>query len=83
MDKEISLCPECGGECGPLGLHKCETPGMASHPPYIDREDCLNLLILLSAIESWSFSTGETFPDYLLERLVSQIDRLRGEVLNK
>lgn len=44
-------------------------------------EHLLNLLTLLSAIESWSFSTGHRFPDYLLERLLDCAEVLRDEIL--
>lgn len=47
----------------------------------IEKKDALELLELLSAIESWSFSTKIPLPDYLLERLDSNIDKLRVIVL--
>lgn len=41
----------------------------------------LDLLMLLSALESWAFSTGKPLPDYLLERLNTAILDLSGVVL--
>ena len=37
--------------------------------------------MLLSALESWSFSTGKPLPDYLLERIDVALDALCDEVL--
>ena len=37
--------------------------------------------MLLSALESWSFSTDKPLPDYLLERLDVALAVLRDEVL--
>lgn len=47
----------------------------------IEKKDALELLELLSALESWSFSTKIPLPDYLFDRLDSNIDKLRGVVL--
>lgn len=45
------------------------------------REQILELLMLLSALESWSFSAGQRLPDYLHDRLCAGVDALCGEVL--
>jgi aspartate aminotransferase-like enzyme len=45
------------------------------------REQALDLMMLLSALESWAFSLGKTPPDYLIERMDKAIDMLRAEVL--
>ena len=45
------------------------------------KPQALDLIVLLSALESWSFSTGKPLPDYLLERLDVAIAVLRDEVL--
>ena len=45
------------------------------------KEQLLDLLQLLSALESWGFSSGTKIPDYLLERLDLSIDKLREEIL--
>ena len=45
------------------------------------REQTLELLMLLSAMESWMFSLGKAPPDYLIERIDTAVDLLRTEVL--
>ena len=45
------------------------------------KQDQLDIIKLLSALESWSFSTGSKFPDYLGEQLVDAIEKLSKEVL--
>ena len=45
------------------------------------KEQALEMLKLLSALESWSFSTKHDLPDYLHERLCAAIDQLTCEVL--
>ena len=45
------------------------------------KPQAIDLLMLLSALESWSFSTGKPLPDYLLERLDVAIAVLRDDVL--
>lgn len=47
----------------------------------MSKPQALDLLMLLSALESWSFSTGKPLPDYLFERLDVAIAQLRDEVL--
>jgi len=47
----------------------------------MSKQDCLDLLTLLSALESWSFSVKECLPDYLHERLSNAIESLSREVL--
>lgn len=47
----------------------------------IEKKDALELIELLSALESWSFSSKTTLPDYLLERLDLNIEKLRVVVL--
>lgn len=47
----------------------------------IDKELAIDLIKLLSALESWSFSSGTTMPDYLFERLDSSIEKLTEEIL--
>ena len=47
----------------------------------MNKEQYLDLLKLLSAIESWSFSTNHDLPDYLHERLCDAIESLTKEVL--
>lgn len=47
-----------------------------------ERNDALELIKLLSALESWAFSTQAKFPDYLVERIDLALDKLTAEVLN-
>lgn len=41
----------------------------------------LELIKLLSALESWGFSQNERLPDYLHDRLLESIEKLSKEVL--
>ena len=45
------------------------------------KPEALEIIMLLSAVESWSFSVGHKFPDFLYERLANAIEVLRQEVL--
>ena len=45
------------------------------------KEFALDLIKLLSAMESWSFSTKESLPDFLLENLNDAVAKLSEEVL--
>ena len=45
------------------------------------KEQILELLMLLSAVESWSFADKHHMPDFLLERLNESVEVLRNEVL--
>jgi len=40
----------------------------------------LEVIKLLSALESWSFSLKERLPDYLLEKIAASIEVLEKEV---
>ena len=46
------------------------------------RQDKLNMLILFSAIESWSFSLNSRLPDFMHERLAETMQLLEKEVLD-
>ena len=46
------------------------------------REQKLEMLMLLSAVESWSFADKHVMPAYLRDRLDKAIELLRDEVLN-
>lgn len=48
----------------------------------MNKSDKLEILEILSALESWGFSTKSMFPDYLHERLVATMNKLRGEILS-
>ena len=45
------------------------------------RIEALEIIKLLSALESWSFSLKERLPDYLLEKIAASIEVLEKEVL--
>jgi hypothetical protein len=45
------------------------------------KEQILNTIKLLSALEAWSFANNHRLPDYLLENLDQTIDVLSKEVL--
>ena len=45
------------------------------------KEQTLELLKLLSALESWGYSANVKLPDFLADRLVDAIDTLTAEVL--
>ena len=47
------------------------------------KDQTLDLLMLLSAIESWSFADKHLMPDYLHDRLDNSIDLLRVELLGE
>lgn len=44
-------------------------------------KEVLDLLTLLSALESWSFSTGKMLPDYLYNKLSHSTDLLTKVLL--
>lgn len=46
------------------------------------KQQALDQLILLSAIESWSFSTKERLPEYIYEDLSKAISFLRSVILD-
>jgi hypothetical protein len=47
------------------------------------KEDALKTMMLLSALESWAFSTKNLLPDYLHEELHTSMDVLSKIVLEK
>ena len=47
----------------------------------MNKEQLLQIIKLLSALESWGFSTKNPFPDYLLETLNDVMEALEHEVL--
>lgn len=54
----------------------------AAHKAMRERKDALELIKLLSALESWAFSTQAKFPEYLVERIELALDKLTAEVLS-
>jgi hypothetical protein len=47
------------------------------------KEDSLKTMMLLSALESWSFSAKTDLPDYLHEDLSLALEKLEKIVLEK
>ncbi len=47
----------------------------------VRREQTLELLMLLSALESWSFADDHRLPEMLATRLDAAVEALRAEVL--
>lgn len=48
----------------------------------MSKAESLELIKLLSALESWAFSTQAKFPDHLVERIELALNKLTDEVLN-
>lgn len=46
-----------------------------------DKELALRIMLLMSALESWAFSTKNTLPDHTHQELERLMDELRVEVL--
>jgi len=47
----------------------------------LTKQQILDLIKMLSAIESWSFSVNSRFPDYLGDNISESIDVLTKELL--
>ena len=47
----------------------------------MSKAELLALMRLLSALESWSFSTKERLPDYLHDDLSTLVGRIEEEIL--
>lgn len=47
----------------------------------MSKKDLLRLMRLISALESWAFSTGRLLPDYLLDDLNVMVKSLEDEIL--
>lgn len=45
------------------------------------KQQLIDLIKLLSALESWSFANKQALPDHLLERIDTAMERLEAEVL--
>jgi hypothetical protein len=46
-----------------------------------DKKEALNLLLLLSQIEGWSFGCNQIMPDHIIERLDNAVDALTKIIL--
>ena len=49
----------------------------------MSKEDAIKLIKLLSALESWAFSTKSTLPDYMHEDLSLALEKLEKIVLEQ
>lgn len=49
----------------------------------ITKQQTLDTLMLLSALESWSYSTNTHLPDYLFEKLGECVNVLRNELIGE
>lgn len=49
----------------------------------MSKKDYLEILMILSALESWSYSHDSRLPDWLQENLENSIDKLKAEVLRE
>ena len=47
------------------------------------KKDCLELLMLLSAVESWSFADKHHLPDFLYDKLDICMAKLKSEILEE
>ena len=48
----------------------------------MNKKDYLDLLMLLSALESWCYSTpDQKLPDWLVENIGNAVDKLKAEIL--
>lgn len=47
------------------------------------KPQALDIIMLLSALESWSFSTGKMLPDHTFDKLQETIELLRTEILKE
>lgn len=49
----------------------------------ITKQEALEILMTMSALESWSFSTKTMLPEYLFESITRDMEVLRGIVLGE
>lgn len=47
----------------------------------MSKKDLLRLMRLLSALESWGFTSNNRLPDYLHDELCEAVTRLEAEIL--
>jgi len=47
------------------------------------KQQTLDILMLLSALESWSFSSNTPLPDYLFEKLGESVNILRDKLIGE
>jgi hypothetical protein len=66
-----------------VGLHHVDAGPVDIAELFMTKEDALKLIKLLSAMESWAFSTKTQLPDYLHEDLCLAVERLEKIVLKE
>ena len=47
------------------------------------KKESIEILKLLSALESWAFATGQRPPDYLMDSIESAVKQLTNEILKE
>lgn len=47
----------------------------------MNKKDYLELIMLLSALESWAYAEGKRMPDYLSDDMSAALEKLCKEVL--
>jgi hypothetical protein len=47
----------------------------------MDKKDCLQIIMVLAALESWSYSHNSKLPDWLQEDMSNTIDKLKAKIL--
>ena len=65
---------------GGLMIHQLAMP-TTNQGGRMSKAESLELIKLLSALESWAFSTQAKFPEYLVERIELALDKLTDGVL--
>ena len=65
----------------PNGLSQPEQEPVGYGEEHMTPVQALEIIKLLSALESWSFSLRERLPDYQLEKIAPSIEVLEKEVL--
>ena len=58
-------------------------PGPSTQKAHMDKKILLAQMRLLSALESWGFSSGNRLPDYLHDDLCKMVTLLEGAILKE
>ena len=65
------------------GLHRADAGLVDIEELFMSKEEALQTIMLLSALESWSFSTKSPLPDFVDEKLRQAIDLLARIILEE
>lgn len=57
--------------------------GPSTQKEHMDKKDLLAMVRLLSALESWGFSSGHRLPDYLHDDLCKMVTLLEEQILKE